>query len=135
MPQTLDIAFFTMEKEFPNSGQGMSMGGSYEYRIKPNAPDQIKYNLTVKGMKYVWTEQSGTPFTKTFLRTDSPSGQNILFLEDFFIFHKLHTPFNFIHPIDGTLSVRFVEPLKIPVALPGGNGYLPDFTIKLITQP
>lgn len=53
-------------------------------------------------------------------------------LEAFYNRHKLHKPFIYPHPVYGNIEVRFMDPLKIPEGIVGGNGALEDFNLTLI---
>lgn len=53
-------------------------------------------------------------------------------LEAFYNRHKLHKPFIYPHPVYGNIEARFMDPLKIPEGIVGGNGALEDFTLTLI---
>jgi len=126
--QTFNFPIHTIEKVYPQTGVGVKFGNSYEFRSPSPAPDQVEYRLSMKGLKYFFNSNG------TLNRTINPT-RNILFLEDFYLAHKLHAKFLYVHQADGTVTVRFKNPLIIPTAYATGRGELPPFEVILISQP
>jgi len=126
--QTFNFPMHTIEKVYPQTGVGVKFGNSYEFRSPSPAPDQIEYRLSLQGMQY-YRNVGGV-----YDRAINPT-RNILRLEDFYLFHKLHASFLFVHAVDGTVTVRFKNPLIIPTAYRTGMGQLPPFEILLTSQP
>jgi hypothetical protein len=123
-----NFPYHKVEKAYPETGGSLKFGESYEFRSAPTAPDQVVYTLSMMGMRY-YRNSNGT-----FNRTINPT-TNILFLEDFYNTQKRYKKFQYVHDTDGTVVVRFKDPLKIPTAIEGGTGLLPEFTLTLELQP
>lgn len=110
---------FGYQTEYPQSGQRIQLGNSYQFDVASPAPDQRIFRLTFSGMHYGATHQA----------------LNMTTLEAFYLAHKLDKEFNFDHPNYGRVVCKFNEPLKIPRVKPGGYGILDDFEISLIEIP
>lgn len=128
MTDTFDFPFHKLEEQFPDSGFSVKFGKSYSFNAAPDAPEQITYVLSMTGMRYY------TNVDNTLNRTINPK-TNILTLRDFYTTHLRYASFFYPHPVEGNKLVRFKDPLKIPTAIDGGKGILPEFQITLELQP
>lgn len=80
----------------------------------------------------IWIEDVTDVTVESSLDLVKNAAYNMGALEAFYNRHKLHKPFIYPHPVYGNIEVRFMDPLKIPEGIVGGNGALEDFTITLI---
>lgn len=127
MTETFNFPFHTSAEEFPATGYGVQFGNSYEFRSAPVAPPQRMWKLTMSGLRYITS-------AGVISRSLSPT-VNILFFKDFYAAHQLHTSFFYVHETEGTIKVRFKEPLKLPTAIPNSGGIFPPFDITIVEQP
>lgn len=120
--------YFSYATDYPESGQRIQLGRSYQFDAMPEAPDQRIFRLTLKGMTY-FTNANGT-----INRATKPE-RNMAFLEDFYATHKRAKEFTLNHPVYGAVACKFNTPLKIPEPIFGGSGVFPDFQVELIEIP
>lgn len=120
--------YFSYSTDYPETGQRIQLGNSYQFDTSPSAPDQRIFRLNLKGMAYFLNANG------TINRTIQP-GRNMAGLEDFYIEHKRAKEFLLNHPVYGQVTCKFNVPLRIPEPLPGGSGVFPDFQVELIEIP
>lgn len=123
--QTFNFPYHVQNTEYPESGTRVQLGNGYIFTSPPNGPDLRRFTLKFETMKY-YTDSSGVVDA-----TQHPE-INMLALENFYKFHKLHRSFIYPHPVYGNTEVKFYSPLKIPEGIVGGNGALKDFSVELI---
>lgn len=126
--ETFPATYFSFKTRYPESGQRIQLGNSYQFDVMPSSPDQRLFTLTLQGMKY-FTNTAGTVVTTT-----TPA-RNVARLEQFYNAHKRAREFTLNHPVYGALVCKFNTPLQIPDPLPGGDGNLPPFEVELIEIP
>ena len=124
---TFNFPYHVLTVEYPESSARVKFGRGYEFASAPRGPDQVTYTLSFEAM-FFFEDPPGT-----YDLTEQPV-INMAVLENFYIVHKLYTPFLYPHPVLGNLTVRFAEPLSYKIAK-NGRGRVEPFTIKLITQP
>jgi hypothetical protein len=127
MTDTFNFPFHTVAEEYPETGFGVQFGNSYEFRSAPTAPAQRSFKLSMMGLRYI-TDGGNIS------RTASPT-VNYLTFKDFYRDHQMHQSFFYVHETEGTLLVRFAEPVKFPTAVLGGTGLFPTFEVALLEQP
>jgi hypothetical protein len=120
--------YFNYSTEYPETGQRVQFGNSYQYDVLPSSPDQRKFIINLKGMT-LFVDDDGK-----INRTVKPE-RNLATLEDFYNQHKRAVEFTFNHPVYGAVICKFYSPLKIPEPLAGGSGVFPDFQVELIEIP
>lgn len=120
--------YFTFSTRYPESGNRIMLGRSYQFDSPPVAPDQRIFVLNLQGMAY-FTDSAGNIDV-----TINPE-RNMATLEAFYNEHKLAFRFDFNHPIYGLVLCKFYTPLEIPEGIPGGGGSLNNVTVELIEQP
>lgn len=125
---TFPATHFKFATEYPESGQRMQLGNSYQFDVLPEAPDQRIFTLTLRGMAY-FTDANDV------ISTLLSPWRNMKVLEDFYNTHKRAKVFDLAHPVYGTVKCKFAEPLTIPSGIDGGSGVLEDFEVKLIEIP
>lgn len=116
------------ETKYPESGFRMQLGNSYAATAAPVAPDQRVITLSFGTMCY-YTNLNGTI---DYLKNPP---LNFGALEKFYLDHKLHKSFDYVHPVYGTMICKFNKPLEVPKGIPEGNGWLQAFTLELIEYP
>lgn len=121
---TFDFPYHTVRTQYPNSGDSMVLGKSYEFTSKPKAPDQRLFILSFPGMK-LFVNTDGTINTTTLPKL------NYRVLEQFYEAHRQWDTFIYPHPYLGNINVRFATPLNGPNPIPKGNGALEGFEIQL----
>jgi len=127
--EVFPITHFRVETEYPESSVAVQFGKSWTFTAPPDAPDQRGFTLHFTGMKY-YVDGSGNLDTTT-----NAAVNNLRVLQLFYESHRLYEKFQFHHPVEGTLICTFAKPLIIPKGLPGGNGMVEDFTMKLLEHP
>lgn len=80
----------------------------------------------------IWTTTGPVTRVQGSLDKTKQYGINMAALEAFYNEHKLYKPFIYPHPVYGNIEARFMDPLKIPEGIVGGNGALEDFNLTLI---
>lgn len=120
--------YFSYSTDYPETGDRIQLGNSYQFDAPSPAPDQRIFRLTLKGMTYFLNPNG------TINRTTTP-GRNLAGLEDFYIEHKRAKEFQLNHPVYGAVTCKFNLPLRIPDPIPEGNGVFPDFQVELIEIP
>ena len=126
--QTFPATFFTYSTDYPNSGQRIQLGNSWQFDSPSPAPDQRIFRLKLQGMTY-FLNANGT------INSSINPGRNLALLEQFYTQHRLATRFTLNHPVYGARTCKFNQPLKIPNPLPGGSGVFPEFEVELIELP
>lgn len=123
--EIFNFPYHTVETEYPESGTRAQLGGSYVFTTPSTDPEQRKFTLNFKVLKY-FVDDSGT--------IDDTLGfeYNLQRLDNFYQLHRLNTSFIYPHPVYGDVTVKFNKPLKIPKGLAGGNGIVEDITIELL---
>lgn len=126
--QVLPLKFFTVSTRYPESGNRLQLGSSYQFDTPPDAPDQRTFVLKLRGMKYFVdsNDQIDTIYQPEL---------NLAVLEQFYNDHKRAIPFYFNHPVYGQVVCKFQRPLEIPEGIPGGMGAVSDMDLELIEIP
>ena len=114
--------------EYPESSFQLELGGSYQFSSEPDGPDQRTFVLHFETMKY---------FVDSTGQIDKTVNPYINFgaLEDFYNAHKRWKSFTYIHPIYGSIRVKFGKALKVPKGILDGDGALEPFSIELLEVP
>ena len=123
-----DFPYHLFETVNPETGFRGQFGGNYTFTAEPDAPDQRLFKLTFDGMQF-FTDGNGDLEDTTHLET------NMYRMINFYKAHKLHTTFNYTHPVHGVLVVKFNKPLPEPKGIKAGNGVLEGFEVELIEIP
>lgn len=126
--ETFPCLYFTYETRYPESGTRMTLGNSYQFDTPPTAPDQRQFLLTLPGMQYFLDGGDQIDLTQQV-------GRNMAVLEKFYNDHKRALPFEFSHPLYGTVVCKFLSPLIVPKGVPGGQGMLQEVSVSLIEIP
>lgn len=122
-----DFPFHCVSSEYQQEGTTAVLGGNYTYAVRGAKPEQRKFTLYFKGMKYY---QDGAGKLDPFLNSTLNMGALELFYKQF----KLSQSFYYNHPVYGKLKVRFNNPLKVPKLLRKGDGWVGDFQLELIEE-
>jgi hypothetical protein len=122
-----NFPYHTFETKYPASGTQIQMGRSYTYTAPPEAPDQRKFRLKFRAMKYFVANGTVDPTTEPEI--------NLAALENFYQLHKMHATFTYIHPVYGQLACRFNKPLSIPSGTIGGDGVVENIEVELVEVP
>lgn len=125
---TFPAKYFTYSTEYPESGQRITLGESYQFDVMPEAPDQRIFKLKLKAMCY-FVDQNDV------ISLVFEPARNMAVLEAFYNTHKRAKAFDFPHPVYGTVRCKFNRPLQIPEGVAGGNGHLEDLDVELIEIP
>jgi len=126
--QTFDFPYHLYETVNPETGFRGQFGGSYVFTATPDAPDQRLFKLTFEAMKF-FTNEDGS------INVTLEPEINMKRLIDFYSEHKLHTTFQYQHPIHGLMVVKFNKPVPEPKGLKGGGGVVEGFEVELIEIP
>lgn len=129
MTDTFDFPFHQVAEDNPEAGTSVKFGNSWTFAAGPTAPLQRSFTLTMMGMR-VYTNSDGSIDSTTNTKKN-----NIKVFYQFWKDHLQHVFFNYVHPLHGTMLVRFKSPLKLPTPIPGGSGVYPEFQIQLEEQP
>lgn len=113
--------------EYPESSQTFQFGKGYRFVSKPEAPDQVIFDLKFNGLW--WFRNANGDLDASI----EPS-RNMLVLQQFYEARRLYTKFTYDY-MGSTVNVRFYQPLTIPHAELGQNGLVKDLNIKLILEP
>lgn len=126
--KTFDFPYHKVRTTYPASTTRVQMGNSWEFVSAPKAPDQRTFELIFRGMQY---------FVKSNGEIDRTvnTQRNMALLEDFYQEHQQWKSFYYVHPVHGTVTVRFMDPLDIPAGIDGGSGVVEEFQIKFIELP
>lgn len=126
--KTFNFPFHKVRTTYPESTTRVKLGNSWEFVAAPKAPDQRIFELTMRGMQYFVNKNGSINKTKH-------AGRNMALLEDFYREHQQWKSFYYDHPVHGTVTVRFMDPLDIPAGIDGGSGVVNEFQIRLIELP
>jgi hypothetical protein len=126
---TFDFPYHRVRTEYPDSTTKVQMGKGWVYPVKPDAPDQRRFVLTMDGMQYFVD-----PITGEISSTINPQ-RNMLALELFYRSVQCWGEFNYVHPIYGATNVRFNIPLSVPQGIKDANGLLEPFELSFIEIP
>lgn len=126
--ETFDFPYHTTETVNPDTGFRGKFGGSYLVTSPPDSPDQREFKLGFTGMQF-FVDGTGVVEIVTEVQ------RNMKVMIDFYILHKLHLSFNYIHPVYGQVVVKFNQPLPEPKGIKGGLGVIEDFEVTLIEIP
>lgn len=126
--ETFPAVYFGFATRYPESGERVQLGNSYQYDAPPAAPDQRSFILTLQGMTY-FVDGSGQ------IDLTIEPGRNLAKLEKFYNDHKRALPFLLDHPVYGSVKCKFMNPLQIPEGIANAGGMVPAFQIELIEIP
>jgi hypothetical protein len=126
--ETFPPTYFIYSTRYPESGQRIQLGNSYQFDTPPAAPDQRIFRLTLQGMCY-FVDQNNE------IDEVYQPGRNLAVLDKFYNDHKRAHAFIFPHPVYGNVICKFNTPLEIPPGVPGGNGLVQDPEVELIEIP
>jgi hypothetical protein len=127
--QTFNFPYHKVRTEYPESTTNIQFGKNWVFPIKPNAPDQRTFVLTMRGMQYFLNGVDPLPDP-----TIVPE-RNAKALSNFYETHQQWDTFIYPHPVYGNITCRFKNPLRLPEGIDGGTGLLPEFEIVLIEEP
>lgn len=122
-----NFPFHTFETKYPASGTQIQMGKSYTYTAPPEAPDQRKFTLKFRALRYFVRNGQIDPTVEAEI--------NLAALDNFYQLHKMHATFTYPHPVYGDLACRFSKPLEIPSGTAGGNGVVENIEVELVEVP
>lgn len=122
-----NFPFHTFETTYPQEGNNLTLGGSWNYNSKPTSPPQRQFELGFKILKYFKGANGLDKLTEPLI--------NLGALEDFYLAHKMHTTFIYPHPVYGDVRVKFAKPLVIPRGIEGGMGAVSGIAVYLIEVP
>jgi hypothetical protein len=125
--ETFSFPNHVVKVQYPDSGDSMTLGKSYEFTSKPNAPDQRIFILSFAGMMLYLDAEGAIDASKN-------AAINYRAVELFYEAHRKWKTFIYPHPYLGNINVRFNTPLNPPDPIPGGNGALGGFEIQLKEQ-
>lgn len=126
--ETFNFPYHTPTHVYPK-GDSFKFGRGYEFSAAPQLPIQRRFTLSFNTMVWFFNG-SGVPDA-----TIQPT-LNILALDEFYRRHYTHLPFIYVHPVYGSLTVKFASdaPFEIPKSKPGGSGATEAFELVLIEQ-
>lgn len=124
---TFDFPFHKVQTTYPQEGQNLKLGNSWDYNSKPSSPTQRTFELSFKVLKYF--------ASNGILDLNTEAKINLGALEAFYQAHKQHTKFTYPHPVYGNVSVKFSKPLVIPEGVEGGGGAVAGVGVVLIEIP
>ncbi len=125
--ENFDFPYHVTGLAFPDTSGRMKFGKGYEFASRAKGPPQKIYKLSFSGM------QAFTNTVGVVNPTINPQ-RNILMLKAFYERHECWKTFQYNHPEEGTVTVRFNKPLEYNYKR-AGLGAVEDFTIELILQP
>ncbi len=125
---TFNFPFHKVRTQYPNAGDSVQFGNSYEFTSGPRAPQQRTFILNFAAMKY-YHDANGNVVNNVNTTT------NYKTFQEFYETHGTWTSFTYPHPIHGNLTVRFAAPLTDPEGIEGGMGVTKPFEIQLKEQP
>lgn len=111
----------------PDAAYKVTMGGSYDFVSKPDAPPQRIFILHFDAM--IWAINAGTGFPDASV---TPT-YNYKALRNFYETVQTYERFNYPHPEFGTIVVRFDRPLEDPD--PNGEYTTGPFDLQFKEQP
>lgn len=123
--QNIGLKFFDVETEYKSFSPSTSMGSSYQFSRSSDVPDLRYFNVTIPTMRFYFHPDGS-------FNLDYERATNLAWLEWMYNVCKLSKPFLFDHPVHGTLSVRFAEPLQIPKGIEGGHSCVEAITVRLV---
>jgi len=126
--ETFPAVYFGFATRYPESGERIQLGNSYQFDSPPAAPDQRSFVLTLQGMCYFIDGAGSLDLTRE-------PGRNLGKLEKFYNNHKRALPFLLNHPVYGQVTCKFMTPLQIPEGIANGDGNVPPFQVELIEIP
>ncbi len=118
-----DFPYHCVSTDYLPEGVVFPLGGNYAYTVEGDKPEQRKFTLYFKGLRYI---SDGMNY-----RTDEDIQLNMARLEMFYNLHKLDKPFDYNHPVFGIVKVRFDQPLKIPEGVRNSN-WVGDLQLTLV---
>lgn len=122
-----NFPYHRVSTKYPNSGTQIQLGRSYVYTAPPEAPDQRRFVLKFRALKYFLVNGVVDQVTNAEI--------NLGALELFYNLHKMHATFTYPHPVYGDLACRFARPLEIPDGTEGGSGVVENIEVELIEVP
>ena len=125
---TFNFYHHAPEIEFPDDQARVRFGRNFVFATDPVVPIQRTFKLMMTGL--TWTTNSAG----IAIAGPDPKRCALTFY-NFYTTHRLHQTFDYPVPGMSTVQARFNQPLKLPSALLGGSGVLPDFEIELIEVP
>ncbi|BAQ50285.1 hypothetical protein [Methylobacterium aquaticum] len=142
--ETFDFPYHSPNDEYPG-GSTIKFGRGYRFAARPLGPDEVIVHLNFPTM-FFFQRYAGEP-----MLADVVPQLNIRALDEFYKRHRMFEPFNYPHPILGTVIVRFNKPLIMPkksgsspgevggYRAPDGTAYrvhqVDPFDIELLIQP
>lgn len=123
--ETFPFVNHTPTHAYPK-GDSFKFGKGYEFSSSPQLPLQRRFKLKFNAL--IW-------YGPTDNTTDAVN--NAKNFDEFYARNLTHKKFNYVHPVFGTLIVKFAPdiPFEMPSSLPGANGVTEGFEITLVEQP
>lgn len=120
--------YFTFGEAYQPNNSTQTFGGGWEFAAAPDRPHQRIFTVKIPTVRYYMTSSGVMDITT------SPE-LNLGRLKKFYERHSCYKPFIWTHPAEGNLKVRFKTPPEFPPGLPGGNGWIESFEVKLLELP
>lgn len=96
----------------------------------PSGPPQRVFTLSFPGLRWCLDANGDIDLV-------NPAWEkvNAGALDAFYQRHQLHKSFVYESPQFGPLTVKFSQPLDMPNAIVGGDGWTEPFTLEFVEQP
>lgn len=125
--ETFDDFMIHSRKLIHSSTAGsFALGNGYSMTTKPTAPEMLQWELKFSGYRW-YVKDDGTIDLET-----KKSVNNFGWFMDFYRRHDLWDKFIYDDPVYGKKVVRFVSQIDEPEVLPGSEGVVEPFSVKLI---
>ena len=103
------------EKISPDEPEVKDFNG-WIYHPTPVLPYRPSYKITIEGMQWYLNG------TGDALDAVTDPEHNAGRLEAFYLTHRMHKPFDYVHEYLGTIELTFAEPLNIPKGMVNSGG-------------
>lgn len=124
--------YFTLGEAYPESSTKVRFGRGYTFGSAPKGPDQIMFVLKFDGL---WFYQTYDEEDEEWVVDAAVNPTiNMKAYLNFYETHKTYTPFDFVHPFRGTVSVKFDKPAEWEL-VKNGRGLVAPFEVRLELQP
>lgn len=122
-----DFPYHRTRIQYPDDQSRVRFGYGFVFTAKPVFPVQRVFFLTMTGLQWFINDD------ETFDLLTEPT-RNAKVFENFYLTHRLHTPFTYPAPGYGDVQVTFNRPLEMPLVEIGSAGMVPDFEVELLEQ-
>lgn len=97
----------------------------WDYTPNPVLPYRRRFKVTLYGLRWRFND-NGTIDYATVPET------NAGVLEAFYMGHRKHKPFNFVHEWMGNMEMRFSSPVSVPKSMPDSGGLIDALEIDMM---